>query len=399
MNKEKAQIPECTTGTHKLLPWLQTGSLYLVYLLLGMNLVSVGPCINDLSAQNGVDVEQFSLIFIIRTIGALVGSLFGVRLYDRLSAKTILLFILVSSGVFFAGIPLFTTFFVTASLFFLIGISYSLCTAGGNIIITRLHGKRSASFLSGLHFSFGIGAFLIPLVISQIRLHTGTAVYTYWFIAASALLVALIVAVLPPLPAGKKPAAHINQDIKQAFIIFSVVFFFFFVGVELAFGVWIYNYSLVREVADDQSAAYLTSLFYGVYTATRFVIIPFAARFDNRKIFILFLTGGLASFIVMLVSPAVPWLIFAITAVIGFFLAPIVPLTISLIEKKSGLTGRIAGLLQVGMVTGGMVFPWIIGQLLKPAGHFFLPLILSLSMAMALGLGIVLVSIKTDKNK
>ncbi|MBN1799791.1 MAG: MFS transporter [Spirochaetales bacterium] len=398
MKKAGTRVTGSTAGTLRLMPWLHTGSLYLIYLLLGMNLASVGPCINDLSAQNNVDVEVFSMIFIIRTLGALAGSLFGVRLYDRLSAKTILLFILLASIILFAGIPLVTTFFVTASLFFLIGFVYSLSDAGGNIIITRLHGKNSAPFLSGLHFCFGIGAFLIPLVIAQIRLYTGSAVYAYWFIAAAAVLIAMVVTALPPPPEGKKSFAAIHKETKWIFIFFSMLFFFFFVGVELGFGVWIYNYALAREVADEQTAAYLTSLFYGVYTVTRLLIIPLAACFDNRKILILSLTGGLVCFFIMLVSPAVPWLIFAITAGIGFFLAPVFPLTITLIEKKSGLTGKVAGFLQIGMVLGGMVFPWILGQLLKPPEHYFLPLILGLSMAAALGMEIVLVFMKTVKN-
>jgi FHS family Na+ dependent glucose MFS transporter 1 len=397
MNKTKAQISDSTSGMFKLLPWLHTGSLYLIYLLLGMNLASVGPCINDLSAQNGVDVEVFSAIFIIRTLGALVGSLFGVRLYDRLSAKIILLFILLSSGVLFAAIPLVTTFFVTASIFFFIGTVYSLSDAGGNIIITRLHGKHSAPFLSGLHFCFGIGAFLIPLVIAHIRLHTGSAVYAYWFIAGAALLVAFIVSMLPPPPQGKRSVVDIHKDTKWIFIFFAVLFFFFFVGVEIAFGAWIYNYSLARSVADEQSAAYLTSLFYGVYTSTRLLLIPVAIRFDNKKILLFSLSGGVVCFLLMLFSPAVSWLVFVITAGIGFFLAPVFPLTITLIEKKSGLTGKVAGLLQVGMVLGGMVFPWIMGQILKPPTHYFLPLILGISTAAALGLGIVLVCMKTAK--
>jgi FHS family Na+ dependent glucose MFS transporter 1 len=387
-----------TCAPFKLLPLLHTGSLYLIYLLLGMNLASVGPCINDLSAQNGVDVEIFSAIFIIRTLGALIGSLFGVRLYDRLSAKLILLLILVSAGVLFAAIPLVTSFFITASIFFVIGTVYSLSDAGGNIIITRLHGKRSAPYLSGLHFCFGVGAFLIPLVIAQIRLHSGSAVNAYWFIAAAALLVAFIVGLLPPLPRGTRSSSDIHKDTNWTFIFFAILFFFFFVGVELAFGVWIYNYSLARSVADDQSAAYLTSLFYGVYTFSRLLVIPLAVRFDNKKILLLSLSGGVVCFVLMLFSPAVSWLIFAITVGIGLFLAPVFPLTITLIEKKSGLTGKVAGLLQVGMVLGSMIFPWTMGQLLKPPTHYVLPLILGICTAVALGLEIVLVCMKTAKS-
>ncbi len=383
------------TAAHPLLPWVLSGSLYLVYVVLGMYLAAIGPTINDLAAQNGVDVKLFSSVFLIRTIGALVGSILGARFYDRISAKLLLIIMLAVCALFFIGMPLVTVFFMTAFIFFVLGFAYSMLAAAGNIIITRIHGTRSAPFLSGLHFSFGIGAFLIPLLIAQIRRHTGTSVYAYWFIAAAALLVVVFIGTLPAPPHEKSQTAHIHRHMRWDFILLAVFFFFFFVGVEIAFGSWIFNYSLYRGITNDESAAYLTSLFYGVYTATRFAVIPLAALIDNKKILIVSLSGALAACIFLFFSPTVTWVIFATTAGIAFFLAPVVPLTLSLIDKKSGLTGKVTGYLQIGMVTGGAVFAWIMGQLLTPAAHYVFPLILGISMSAALGTGIALIKFRT----
>jgi FHS family Na+ dependent glucose MFS transporter 1 len=399
MEKERTQLKGGLLTSPGRQFWFKTGSVYFIYLVLGMTMASLGPTINDVSAANGVTTDEFSIIFIFRALAAFIGSFFGMPLYDRYRAKTLLLFVLPATAAFYFGIPLLTNFIVTIFFFFILGISFSMLNASGNIIITRIHGKKSAPFLSGLHFSFGIGAFLIPLIISQIRLYTGTSIYSYWVIAGSSLLAALFIALLPHFPEGRKVKEREKaaKDTRWLFIGLALVFQFFFVGVEIAFGTWIYNYALIRNVADKQTADLLTSLFYGVYTATRFIIIPVAARVDNKKIIIVFLCGGLLAHVFLLVSPAVTWIIFALTAAVGFFLAPVVPTSLAFVEKRLGLTGKIAGWLQIGMVGGGMLFPWIIGQLLKPGGHFFFPLILALAQVSALVIGIAMVSIKIKK--
>jgi FHS family Na+ dependent glucose MFS transporter 1 len=66
--------------------------------------------------------------------------------------------------------PLGSTILILAALGLVSGIAVGISEVGGNTLLEWLHGDRVGAYLSGLHFSYGVGAFLGPILVGTIKL-------------------------------------------------------------------------------------------------------------------------------------------------------------------------------------------------------------------------------------
>jgi FHS family Na+ dependent glucose MFS transporter 1 len=164
------------------------------------------------------------------------------------------------------------------------------------------------------------------------------------------------------------------------------LFFFLYVGAESGFGGWIATYAKAMGFGDAAAAAYLTSAFWGALTVGRLLSIPLAARFTPRQILLGDLVGCLISVGVVLLWPASPLAMWAGTVGAGLAMASIFPTTLSLAERHMTITGTITSFFFVGGSTGGMILPWIIGQLFEPVGPEVTISVILVSVVLALGM-------------
>ena len=85
---------------------------------------------------------------------------------------------------------------------FLLGMVEIGLDIGGNTLLMWLHGERVSPYMNALHFFFGVGAFLAPLILAQmLLLNDGPAGvrWTYWLLALLMLPVALLMALTASL--------------------------------------------------------------------------------------------------------------------------------------------------------------------------------------------------------
>jgi len=122
------------------------------------------------------------------------------------------------------------------------------------------------------------------------------------------------------------------------------------------------------KLADETTAAYLNSGFWGAFTLSRLISIPLATRLRPRKIMSIDLVGCLVSVGVILMwshSSLALWI-----GAIGFgaSTASIFPTTLSMAERRLDINGQITGWFFVGASLGGMFLPWLIGQFFERRG-------------------------------
>jgi FHS family Na+ dependent glucose MFS transporter 1 len=340
---------------------------------LGLVAASLGPTIPGLAEHTHTQLNEISFLFTARAGGYLIGSLTSGRLYDRLPGHRVLILGLLIMSATMVLIPVIPLLWLLTLVLLITGIAEGSVDVGGNILLVWVHGRNVGPYMNGLHFFFGLGAFISPIIIAQAVLRSGDITWAYWLLA-----ILMLPPVLwnlrkeSPVPAvGNQPSPDIlSKPAKpKPFLIPLIgVFFFLYVGAEVSFGGWIFTYATERGLSDATNAAYLTSIFWGALTAGRLLAIPVAMRVRPRTILLSDLLGCLASVGIILIWPNSPLVLWIGALGLGVFMASIFPTLLSLAERRMTITGQITGWFFFGVGAGGMTVPWIIGQLFQKAG-------------------------------
>ncbi len=353
-----------------------TVGYFVAFVALGLAYAALGPTLPDLAALVGTDLTRISYGLAARSLGYLVGSVVAGRLYDLIDGHPVMAGVLLLTALLLVVIPLAPVLWLMIALLFLIGAVQGAIDVGGNTLLVWVHGDKVDPYMNAMHFFFGVGAFVSPLIIAQGVLISGGIRWAYWALALLIAPVALIVLRLPsPRPAGRSevertgsgtPVASRGQDL--ALVAMIAVFFFLYVGAESGFGGWIASYARATGLGDAVTAAYLTSAFWGALTLGRLLSIPLAARFSPRQVLTGDLIGCSISMSILLLWPAAPLATWVGTLGAGLFMASMFPTTLSLAERHMTISGTITSLFFVGASLGGMILPWVIGQFFERVG-------------------------------
>lgn len=348
--------------------WFNTAAYYLSFILLGMGSATTGPLLVDLAAQTGVELSQLSVIFTTGSLGYFVGSTLGGGLYDERPAHRLMAILLIFSAGVTALVPITTQLWLLSGLFFLSSVVAGAVDVGGNTLLVWVHRDKVGPFMNGLHFTFGLGATLSPLLIVPIVKWSEGIAWVYWILALLNLPIALLLFRLPSPPSTAEDEVAGGKQVDYLLVILIAAFLFFYVGAEMGFGNWIATYAQAVDLADSATAAYLTSAFWGVFTVGRLLAIPIAAVWRPRRILWVNLIGALASLGLIVLLPSTTWALWIGAMGLGLFLASTFPTMFSLAERHLPLTGRLTSRFFIGISLGGMTLPWLIGQLFDAVG-------------------------------
>jgi len=265
-------------------------------------------------------------------------------------------------------VPLVPYLWLLVVILLVMGIAKSTMDVGGNTLLVWVHGEQVGPFMNGLHFCFGIGSFLSPLIIAQAIARSGSIAWGYWLLAIIILPVAIGLLTLssPPLPKSKEQGGEAVEKIGLAALV--TLFFFFYVGAEVGTGDWIFTYIVKMNLSSETTAAYLTSAFWGALTVGRLLSIPLAIHLRPRTILMSDMVGCLVSCSIMLLWPTSLTAIWIGTMGMGLSMASIFPTTFSFAGRRMTITARITGWFFGGASIGAMILPWLIGQLFEPLG-------------------------------
>ncbi len=376
-----------------------TGFYFLAYIALGLVGASLGPTLPELASQTGTQLDQISLLFTARSLGYLLGAFGGGRLYDRLPAHPLMAVALVFMAAGMTVVPLVPLLGVLAFTLLLIGLGQGMLDVGGNTLLVWIHGKRVGPLMNGLHFFFGVGAFLAPIVVAQMVVITGGTAAAYWLIALLIILLALWLLRLP----GPRPPAHTSRaappSLDHRLVWLIVLFFVLYVGAEVGFGGWIFSYALESGVMRESIAAYITSAFWAAFAFSRLLSIPAAVRLRPATILFLNLFGALGSLAFFLIWPESRLALWVGALGFGMSIAAIFPTMLSLAAKWVPLTGRITGYFFLGANLGGMSLPWLIGQFFEGVGPQSMIWILLIDLLLAALLLGAMLEIKSKQQR
>ncbi len=341
---------------------------YLAFIALGLAASVVGPTLPDLANNTHSELSQISFLFTARSLGYIMGSLLGGRLYDRLPGHRVMPAFLLCMALALGLTPVIPLLWLLVGLMLLLGISEGTVDMGANTLLVWVHRDKVGPFMNGLHFFFGLGAFVAPIVVAQAILLGGDFRWGYWVLALLPLPAAFWLVRLP----NPKPQAvgqgEPRPPAQLALVALITIFLFLYVAAEVSYGGWVYTYAVKLNLASEAVGAYLTSLFWGALTVGRLLAIPIAARSAPRGMLFADLIGCLASVGLILLLPGSSLALWAGTFGLGLFMASVFPTAISFAERHMHVTGSVSAWFFVGGGAGGMTMPWLVGQFFERSG-------------------------------
>ncbi|PSN31253.1 hypothetical protein C0J52_26179 [Blattella germanica] len=132
----------------------------------GLGLCIAIPTFLSPIAELQADISPISSIYVARTSGYLIGSIIGGFLFDYFNRLFLLFISLLLTAVFITVTPWCQVLWLLQACMVFLGMTMGFLDTGGNVLCLDLWGRNSGPFMQALHFSFGLGAFVAPLLAS-----------------------------------------------------------------------------------------------------------------------------------------------------------------------------------------------------------------------------------------
>ena len=351
---------------------LKFGTYGLSFISLGLALAGLGPMLPSLAENLGVSIGKISFILTVSNLGYLIGSAGGGRLYDRFKGHRLMVLALVMMVVSAVFAPLTKNFYLLLLVFLFFGFGMGLVDIGGNVNLLWVFQARVGPYMNALHFFFGVGAFLAPIVVNKVMALSGGAItWPFWILALLFLPGLLGLSILPsPVNPEKDEQTDKTQKPDTKLIILMMALFFLYIAVEAGYGNWVFTYITKLEIANDTVASYMNSAYWGALTLGRLIAVPLSRKVKpgtmlvgNYVLTILFL-------VVLMIWPVSPTALWIGSAGLGLALASVFPTLLALAETRMKVTGAVTGLFFLGSGSGGIIFPTLLGQVFEYVGSY-----------------------------
>ena len=333
-------------------------------------------------------------------MGRILGALLSGKLYDHFRGHSLLILSLTILGLTTVLTPLPAILWGLIFITFLNGIAQGMLNVGGNTLLVWLHGAKVAPWMNGLHFFFGLGSMIAPVLFSWIFSAGGSLNWAFLSIALLMLPACLLVFRAPavlPQPAVRENST--NTRTVPMMVLLIALFFFCHAGTLQAFGGWIYTYALKMNITGPQMAGVLTSLYWGMFTFGRLVSIHLSRKLRCETMLWGGLAGSFIGILILMGMPANPTAIWSGTILLGVCLAPLFAAMMAFAEQKMHITAQVNSWFNIGHSIGFLVIPWLVGQFFESAGPQVMFLILMVTTLIGAALLLILITTSRHQTK
>jgi FHS family Na+ dependent glucose MFS transporter 1 len=258
---------------------------------------------------------------------------------------------------------------VLVLILFLLGICQAHLDVGENTLIMWLHGNGVAPYMNGLHFFFGLGSFIAPLLIAQSLRINENLNLAFWIMAVVILVPVLFLLRFPAPTLENSPRQNtaLAEKTPVALIVFLLLFFLGYVGAEMTLGNWLFTYATKASTMSAEQAAYLTSIFWGVFTFSRLAAVFISKKLSITVMLTGNLAGGAVTLILLILFVNQPTFLWVGAPLHALFIASTFPTAMNLAEQIGAVSSRVTSLIFIVASLGGMISPWIAGQWIESA--------------------------------
>jgi fucose permease len=318
----------------------------------------------EMRGRLGVNLAQQGDIFSMLFFGVFLSTIIVGPLIDSFGNKLVLMVSAAFVAFALAVLAFAHSFSAALIAAATLGFGGGGLNTSANALVADLYPQNRGSMLNVLGIFFGFGALFIPLLAASI---TGMMSIPQLLLIAATLAAVCAVAYLlmafpPPREAvGFSLLASIKAVRIPGVLLFGFILFFQS-GNESTIGGWTSTY-VVSIGAQPTTATWILAFYWAAMMLGRFVSAKLLQYVTKAR---LILASGIGSAIgctVMLASHEIA-VIAAGVIIIGLSFAAIYPTTLAIAaDRYEHLAGTIFGLLFAMGLIGGMLFPWIVGQL------------------------------------
>lgn len=340
-----------------------------IFLFFGVVTAGLGPVLPQLAENTSATLTDVGGVFSATFLGALISQLVFGPLNDRFGQKSLMLIstLFLAAGIF--GVTVSTSLWMLLAVSFLAGLGHGTVDLSTSVLISRTFPQRNTSMMNLLHFFFGLGAFIGPALISlAIRLGAkGTLVL---LIGSGCILILTLFIPrihVPPLSPAEKEEQNQNSSLYHSPVLWlSGCILLLYVGAENGMGGWTTTYMHTSAGMDLQTAALVTSGFWGALTIGRLVTALVSRHLGPPQILTIAFSACMLSGVLFALSTGHRTLSIIAIVLIGFFAGAIYPTVISLLTTHfNHAAGKAASVGAAMGSIGGMILPWEQGYLLE----------------------------------
>ncbi|GFQ90961.1 major facilitator superfamily domain-containing protein 4A [Trichonephila clavata] len=329
-----------------------------------------------------------------------------------------------------ASIPLCNALWALAIVLAVMGFFMGTIDTVANVSMICIYGKDVSPFLQAIHFFYGVGAFLSPMIAQPFLLNEDCSPFIsnetivlftydnetlpastlaearamthidYAFLIMALTMVPVVILTFtllgrkhclrllggaPPNREekqnkeyesmeesdGRSDSDRIPKNMAQIIVVtvLSAILMFLYDGLQAAYGGYIYSYAVKGPVKFRKSdAAYLNALFWGMFAAGRLLSIALATKLSPSFMLFCNIIGCTGALLLMLALRYNHVMLIIGTCLLGIFMSSVFPTTLSLTEQYIHVTPSTTSFLVFGAAVGEMSMPVIIGHEFYRAG-------------------------------
>lgn len=403
--------------THKVRA-IKTFALFCCFIAHGLVLGVVGPTLMDLQVATGTSIDKISYIIPSRAVGFGIGTFCSGLWYSRVNILLIAGMSTATTGLIMVAIPLCHSIYTIIPLSFIMGIVLGFVDTSFNVFLIHIWGMKNPPFLHALHFCYGVGALISPLVArpfllrypekggreslhgSQYTREDVQLVYPYFIIAGYFFLVSMFFWILwkvspqtPRHPSSEGDAPDDGSDDKyndkeksvtfdlkshkryRRLLVIALIclFMHLYCGLEIIFGDFISPFVVKSDLhMSQQTGALISSVFWIALTFCRLGAVFFIDYIGvERNIFLNLTFIVISSTILLPFGTSTQWGIWAGSVFMGLGLSSTWPSIYGFMEQYFHVTSRIAASLIISASIANLTIPAIISPLLTAYPQIF----------------------------
>jgi MFS family permease len=134
----------------------------------GVGVSLLGPLLPFLADKVHVSIGQMGFAFTAQNLGYMLGSVGGSWLYDRFKSHSLMVLSISLMVVMGLITPLMGTFYALLMVLFWLGLGLGMLDVGANLSLVWIFQSRVGPYMNALHFAFGVGAILTPLILTAV---------------------------------------------------------------------------------------------------------------------------------------------------------------------------------------------------------------------------------------
>ncbi len=336
------------------------------FVAMGVCTMLLGPSLETFQKVSGSTTSDIGILFTAASIGYLIGVTASGQWVVRHSAHAALAIGIVLMAGAAALLPSMHSLAAIFAMQTMLGIGIGWIEIPANSAILWRHGGGRA--INALHASFAIGAVLAPVIIGRSLAWTdglGTGYAVAAMLALTPLL--LVVRAESPMNPHEDHGRGIPNG-SHALVIIGAMFFALYVGVEITFAGWIYQYVEARGFATAAGATAFGATFLGAFAVGRIVGVPIAQRLTATRMLCLDHAIALGALAIVAIGRSSVAALVTGTVLFGFGIASMFASMLSLSEQHVAATGTVTSVYLAGSSLGAMTLPWATGKLLSRYG-------------------------------